>query len=102
MMGGMGGAMYANQRTAIKFVSPQGMQISWWSQGSYAEPGLSAPSSYNFAQGGMYRLRVRGIPNRPGKIYYPTLDVYGASPKTITFLSHNTVPIGFTEGSPPS
>lgn len=96
MMGGMGG-MYANQRTAVKFVSPQGMQITWWSQGAYAEPGLSTPSAYNFAQGGIYRLRVRGIPNRPGKVYYPTLDVYGATPKTVTFLSHNTVPIGFTD-----
>ena len=100
MMGGMGGGMggmYANQRTAIKFVAPQGMQISWFAQGSYAEPGLSTPSAYNFAQGGIYRLRVRGIPNRPGKVYYPTLDVYGSTPKTVTFLSHNTVPVGFTD-----
>jgi hypothetical protein len=101
MMGGMGmggmGGMYANQRTAIKFVAPQGMQISWFAQGTYAEPGLSTPSAYNFAQGGIYRLRVRGIPNRPGKVYYPTLDIYGATPKTVTFLSHNTVPVGFTD-----
>lgn len=97
-MGGMGmGPMYANQRTAVKFVAPQGMQISWWANGSYAEPGLSTPSAYNFAQGGVYRLRVRGIPNRPGKVYYPTLDVWGANPKTVTFLSHNTVPVGFTD-----
>lgn len=99
-MGGMGmgmGPMYANQRTAVKFVAPQGMQISWWANGAYAEPGLSTPSAYNFAQGGVYRLRVRGIPNRPGKVYYPTLDVWGANPKTVTFLSHNTVPVGFTD-----
>lgn len=99
-MGGMGmgmGGMYANQRTAVKFVAPQGMQISWWANGAYAEPGLSTPSAYNFAQGGVYRLRVRGIPNRPGKVYYPTLDVWGANPKTVTFLSHNTVPVGFTD-----
>jgi hypothetical protein len=94
---GMGGPMYANQRTAVKFVAPQGMNVTWWANGAYAEPGLSTPSAYNFAQGNIYRLRVRGIPNRPGKVYYPSIEVYGATPKSITFLSHNTVPIGFTD-----
>lgn len=96
-MGGMGAAMYPNQRTAVKFISPQGMQVSWWANGSFAEPGLSTPTAYNFAQGNIYRLRVRQIPNRPGKVYYPTIELFGATPKTITFLSHNTVPVGFTD-----
>jgi hypothetical protein len=96
-MGGMGGPMYPNQRTAVKFISPQGMNVTWWANGAYAEPGLSTPSAYNFAQGNIYRLRVRGIPNHPGKIFYPTIEISHATPKTITFLSHNTVPVGFTD-----
>jgi hypothetical protein len=96
-MSGMNGPMYPNQRTAVKFLAPQGMNVTWWANGAYAEPGLSTPSAYNFAQGNIYRLRVRGIANRPGKVYYPTIEVYGATPKTITFLSHNTVPVGFTD-----
>jgi hypothetical protein len=97
-MPGMGsGAMYANQKTAIKFLNPQGMQVSWMTGGGYPEPGLTTPVSYNFAQGNVYRLRVKGIPNRPGKIYYPSLEVWHATPTSITFLSHNTVPIGFTD-----
>src|SRR5262249_36318930 len=46
---------------------------------------------------GIYRLRLSNIANRPGKVYYPTLEVYPATPATVTFLSHNTVPVSFTD-----
>ena len=69
---GMYPPMYGNQRTSIRFANP---------------------ARYNFPQGNIYRLRISGIPNRPGKVYYPTLEVYPATPHTVTFLSHNTVPV---------
>ncbi len=94
---GFGGPMYPNQRTSIKFVSPQGMKVTWLGPAGYIEPGITAQASYNFAQGNVYRLRLSGIPTRPGKTYYPTLELTGATPKTIEFLSHNTVPVGFTD-----
>jgi hypothetical protein len=91
--------MYANQRTSIRFANPAGMSITWQGPGgAFVEPvPLSAPARYNFPQGNIYRLRLSGIATRPGKVYYPTLEVYPATPATVTFLSHNTVPVSFTE-----
>ncbi|HVK16052.1 MAG TPA: hypothetical protein VM533_03825 [Fimbriiglobus sp.] len=96
---GMYPPMYANQRTSIRFANPAGMDITWQGPGgSFVEPvPLQAPARYNFSQGNIYRLRISGIPNRPGKVYYPTLEVYPATPHTVTFLSHNTVPVSFTD-----
>jgi hypothetical protein len=91
--------MFANQRTSIRFASPAGMNITWQGPGgAFVEPvPLQAPARYNFPQGNIYRLRISGIPNRPGRVYYPTLEVYPATPHTVTFLSHNAVPVSFTD-----
>ncbi len=91
--------MYANQRTSIRFANPAGMNITWQGPGgAFVEPvPLSAPARYNFPQGNIYRLRLSNIATRPGKVYYPTLEVYPATPHTVTYLSHNTVPVSFTE-----
>src|SRR5262245_55195318 len=62
---GMGlGPIFPNQRTSIKFLSPQGMKVTWLGPAGYIEPGLTAQASYNFAQGNVYRLRLSGIPTR--------------------------------------
>ena len=97
--GTAGGPLYANQRTSIRFVSPQGMRVAWQSAaGSFSDgTPLEAPARYNFPQGSTYRLKLTSIPNRPGVVYYPTLEVYPATVRTITYLSHNAVPVGFTE-----
>ena len=94
---GMGG-MFNNQRTSIRFVSPAGMKIAFQdpTQG-FTDAGREAPVRYNFPQGAIYRLRLSGILSQPGKNFYPTLEVYPSTLKTITFLSHSTVPIGFTD-----
>ena len=90
--------MYAPGRTSIRFASPAGMKVTWQTAGgSFPDSGLETPSRYNYPQLSIYRLRLSGIPNRPGKTYYPTLEIYGATPKTITYLSHNTVPVAFTD-----
>jgi hypothetical protein len=96
---GMHPPMYGNQRTSIRFTSPAGMDITWQGPGGdFVEPvPLQAPARYNFPQGNIYRLRISGIPNRPGRVYYPTLEVWPATPHTVTFLSHNTVPVSFTD-----
>lgn len=90
------GPTISNQRTSIKFVSPDKARIGWLVNGSYADTGLVAPASYNFMQGNIYRLKVAGVPTQPGKSYYPTLEVAPSSLKTITYLSHNSVPVSFT------
>lgn len=95
--GGPLGPMATNQRTSIKFVSPQGMRVTWLGPSGYIEPGLTTPANYNFLQGNIYRLRLTGIPGRPGRVYYPTMEIAPVTPKTMTFLAHNTVPIAFTD-----
>lgn len=95
---GMYGGLYANGRTSIRFVSPAGMKVGWQTApGAFSDSGLEAPARFNFAQANTYRLRLSGIPTRPGKRYYPTLEVYPATLQTVTFLSHSTVPVAFTD-----
>jgi hypothetical protein len=99
-IGGPGqmGASYQNQRTSIRFASPAGMKIAFQDFGNrFGDANREAPVRYNFVQGQIYRLRLSNIPQRPGKNYYPTLEVYPSTLKTVTFLSHATVPVGFTE-----
>ncbi len=102
-MGGPGGAgmagMYANGRTSVRFVSPEGMRIAFQDASrGFADAGREAPVRYNFPQGSIYRLRLSGMAKYPGKNYYPTLEVYPPSTKeAMTFLSHTTVPVGFTD-----
>jgi len=91
------GPVVTNQRTSIKFVNPQGMKLTWLGPNGYIEPGLTTPANYNFLQGNVYRLRLSGIPARPGRVYYPTLEIAPVTPKTMTFLAHNSVPIAFTD-----
>jgi hypothetical protein len=86
---GFGIPVASNMRTAIKFLQPQGAKVTWLTPGGYAEP--------NFHQGNVYRLRVSGIATRPGKVYFPTLEIAAATPKSLTFLDHGTVPVSLTD-----
>lgn len=96
--GGMYGPIYANQRTSIRFASPQGMKVSWQGPGGgFPDTGLESPGRYNFPQGNTYRLKLSGLVKYPTKSFYPTLEVYPATPNTVTYLSHNAVPVSFTD-----
>ncbi|MCI0702233.1 MAG: hypothetical protein L0241_14210, partial [Planctomycetia bacterium] len=90
----------ANGRTSIKFTGPAGMKVTWQlPDGSFSDEAgaLTAPKEYNFLQGQVYRLRLTQIlPDHPGVAFYPTLEVASANPKTLTFLSHSSVPITFS------
>jgi hypothetical protein len=76
------------------------MKVTWQlATGGFTDEAtaLTAPAAYNFMQGQVYRLRLSGIlPNYAGKVFYPTLEVSPANLKTVTFLSHGTVPVTFT------
>ena len=95
--GGMG-PVITNQRTSVKFTNPANMKVSWLGPTGYTEPALQTPFSFNFMQGNVYRLRLTNFPNPGGRStpYYPTLEVRASTAKSITYLAHNTVPIGFT------
>jgi hypothetical protein len=97
---GMGRPGMANGRTSINFTGPAGMKVTWQlPDGGFTDDekgGLTAPKEYNFVQGQVYRLRLGSIlPDHPGRYFYPTLEVAPASPKTLTFLAHSSVPVTF-------
>lgn len=102
---GMGGApaarQFANTRSQIYFVDPPGMRIGWQSsaggQPTYLNGQLTAPARYNFTQGYIYRLKLTEIPGRPGLALYPTIEVAPGTPATDAFLTHNPIPVQFTE-----
>lgn len=89
-------------RTSVRFTSPAGMQIAWFApspdgRNGFTPTQVEVPGRYNFVQGGVYRLKLSNVPNRPQLELYPTLEVMPANFRTATFLAHSTVPISFTE-----
>lgn len=96
--GGMGGPMFPNQRTQIRFVQPGGMFVHFMDQaGGFTDPGRQVPNAYPFPQGNVYRVKLDNIPNRGPRPFYPTIEVYPTTERTVEFLSHSTVPLSFTD-----
>jgi hypothetical protein len=97
---GMGRPGMPTGRSSINFTGPAGMKVTWQlSDGSFNDEknALTAPKEYNFVQAQTYRLRLTSIlPDHPGRAFYPTLDVAPASPKSLTFLAHSSIPITFS------
>ena len=95
---GPGMGMYTGMRTSIRFVSPAGMKIAFMDVNKgFSEAGREAPVRYNFPQSNIYKVRLSGIPALPAtKNYYPSIEIYPMTPKTVTYLSHCAVPVGFT------
>ncbi|MFO0956975.1 MAG: hypothetical protein U0800_05840 [Isosphaeraceae bacterium] len=100
-VGGPAARQFANTKSQIYFVDPPGMRIGWQSsvggQPSYLNGQLTAPARYNFTQGYIYRLKLTEIPGRPGLALYPTIEVAPGTPATDAFLTHNPIPVQFTE-----
>jgi hypothetical protein len=95
---GMMAAM-APRSSQVFFVGPDGTQVNWDTGGGAgfeSEP-LIAPGRQNFPQGAIYRVKLSKIPGRQGVELYPTVEIAPASPRTEAFLSHNPIPIQFTE-----
>lgn len=89
-----------NARTSIQFNDPPGMKITWQlPTGGFNDPssGLTTPNvRYNFVQGQVYRLRLTHEKLLPRPLY-PTLEIAPATPRTVTFLAHASVPVSFSE-----
>lgn len=109
-MGGMAGAglgadagrRFPNVRSQIYFVEPAGMMIGWQTAANngervYLPAQLSVPARYNFMQGYIYRLKLSNIPGRESMNLYPTLEVAPSTPATDAYLTHNPIPVQFTE-----
>ena len=96
-----GNRRFSSRRTQVAFVNPIGMKVGW--EVSVGEgtktflPGqLGVPGRYNFSQGAIYRLKLTDVPDYGGVPFYPTLEVAPASPRTDAYLTHNAVPVEFT------
>ncbi len=90
------------QRTQVKFAGPVNAKVGWYVQGPDGKPVLSAgqitmPGRYNFSQAAIYSLKISDIQGRPGVELYPTIEVVPTNAKTDAYLSHNAVPVEFTD-----
>ena len=87
------------QSVQVLFDKPELMQVSWdvSSVGRYDSAPLIVPGRQNFAQGGIYRLKITNIEGRPGMELYPTLEIGRATPRTAAYLAHAAMPIQFTQ-----
>lgn len=105
--GGLGqsGRRFPNNTSQIYFAEPKEMHIGWQS-GPGGGPGgavylpdqLTAPARYNFRQGYIYRLKVTNLPgDDPAWTLYPTLEVAPSTPATDAYLTHNPIPVQFTQ-----
>lgn len=106
---GVAGAGFANtnrrfQATSsqVFFVDPTDMEIGWQTPGPDGSPvylpaQLTVPARYNFRQGFVYRLKLSNIDNNPGLVLYPTIEVAPTTPATDAYLTHNPIPVQFTQ-----
>ena len=96
---GVGGALPGGtgQEIQVLFSQPQSMQVHWDSgSGHFDSMAMVTPARQNFAQGGIYRLKITHIPGHEGVELYPTLEIGPGTMRTAAFLAHNAIPVQFT------
>jgi hypothetical protein len=102
-MGAAPGRRFVTTRSQVYFLDPDGMQVGWQTSAgpngerAYLPAQLTVPARYNFSQGYIYRLKLTNIPGRSGAALYPTIEVAPTTPATDAYLSHNAIPIQFTD-----
>jgi len=94
---GYGGAVKSTVQ--MLFNQPQSMKILYDVVGdsTFTSDPLVVPGRLEFAQGGIFRLKLTEIQGREGVELYPTLEVGTASYRTAAYLAHNAIAIQFTE-----
>ena len=83
----------------ILFNQPTSMRILYdvVGDGTFTSDPLIVPGRLEFAQGGIFRLKLTDIQGREGIELYPTLEVGTASYRTAAYLAHNAISVQFTE-----
>lgn len=84
-------------RSAVRFSGPEGMKVSWLVGETFHDRDLTAPASFNFVQGEVYRLRLTGIAKYPNAKFYPTMEVCAPGERVQAYLGHNAIPVTFTD-----
>jgi len=97
--GGPGGGGGYFGTAQVLFVGPDSMQVHWdvAAEGQFDSVPMVTPGRQNFPQGGIYRLKLTHIPGRAGVELYPTVEVGYTTPRSKAFLTHNAIPIQFSE-----
>lgn len=83
----------------VKFDRPAAMHVQWdvTQVGAYDSTPLVVPGRQNFAQGGVFRLKLTSIEGREGVELYPSLEIGPVTSRTAAYLAHSAIPIQFTE-----
>jgi hypothetical protein len=83
----------------INFLGLESLVIKFDAQvpGTFDSAPLVCPTSHDFPQGNIYRLKVTNIPGHPGKELFPTLEIAPTGARTQAFLAHSSVPVEFTD-----
>lgn len=94
-----GGASAAIPTVQVLFNQPQSMKILYDVVGdsTFTSDPLVVPGRLEFAQGGIFRLKLTDIQGREGVELYPTLEVGTASYRSAAYLAHNAIAVQFTE-----
>jgi len=89
----------ASQSVQVLFDKPELMQVSWdvSGVGRYDSSPLIVPGRQNFAQGGIFRLKITSLEGRPGMELYPTLEIGRSTSRTAAYLAHAAIPIQFSQ-----
>jgi len=87
------------ENAQINFLGVDGMNVNWDTVvvGGFDSDPLVCPGMQNFEMGKAYRLKLSNIPNRPGLVLYPTLEINSVTPRTRAYLDHNAIPIIFSD-----
>ncbi len=85
-------------KAQVMFAKPGGMEVYWDVSGSgqFSSSPLITPGRANFGNAGLYRLKFTNIEGHEGVELYPSLEIGPANPRTMAFLSHNTIPVQLT------
>ncbi|MDO5580996.1 MAG: hypothetical protein Q4G69_07655 [Planctomycetia bacterium] len=98
-MNGEGGIFGIQPDAQIYFQGSSGMNICWdvSAVGQFDSVPLICPGIQNFEMGKAYRLKISNITNRPDMVLYPTLEINSMTPRTRSYLEHNSIPVSFSE-----
>lgn len=82
----------------VMFVKPAGMHVYYdtTATAGYGNSPIVVPGRLNFPQAGLYRMKITNIEGHEGVELYPTIEVGPPNPRTLAFLSHNTIPVQLT------
>ena len=96
---GPGMGMQQAPTSQLRFLGPEEMVANWdvFVPGAFDSEPKIIPFSQNFLQGAVYRLKLSDVPARPGKVYYPTIEVAATMARSQAFLAHNSIPVEFTD-----